>query len=135
MTAHHLSLQDDDQPRRQPSPRNAVINQFFKWLTTLLKQLKSAASSLQALYTAAQGMIATLELKVTSLETLVQTSQVQELVCSSSLVVVQASIDLVLPESDTPPPASAPTASSPFPYPPSSSPPSYPLQSDSPHRC
>ena len=129
MTAHHLPREDDDQPRQQPSPPNTVIKQLFKRLTTLPSQLRSAvelSSSLQA-----QNAIAALESEVSSLETLVRTSQVQEQGCSSSPVVFQASIDLTPLESDPPALSSTPAASSPSPSPPFLlHPPSY-LQPDS----
>ena len=54
----------------------------------LLNQLKSAvelSSSLQAQHTAAKSTISALELKVTSLEMPVRTSQAQDLVLSSPM--------------------------------------------------
>jgi hypothetical protein len=68
-------LKDDDEPRQQPSPPNAAIDQPFEQLTTLLSQLEPAvesSSSLQARNT------------ISALETLVWTSQTQEQVASSS---------------------------------------------------
>jgi len=40
MTAHHLPLEDDNKPRRQPSPPNTVIDQLFERIMTLLSELK-----------------------------------------------------------------------------------------------
>jgi len=40
MTAHHLPLEDDDEPRRQPSPPNAVIDQLFERIMTLSSELE-----------------------------------------------------------------------------------------------
>ncbi|KIM82100.1 hypothetical protein PILCRDRAFT_8338 [Piloderma croceum F 1598] len=64
---------------------------------TLLSQFESVAellSLLQMQHIATQSTIATLESKVTSLETLVQSLQAQEQIQSSSLVIAQSQLSL-----------------------------------------
>ncbi|KIM79867.1 hypothetical protein PILCRDRAFT_823052 [Piloderma croceum F 1598] len=70
---------DEEDIARSSSPRQSVIDELFQRLTTLSSQLESAielSSSLQAQHAAAQSTISVLESKVSSLESLVQQSQV-----------------------------------------------------------
>lgn len=51
---------DDDEPRQQSSPPNAIVDQHFEWLMMLSGQFESAAelsSSLQVPHAAAQSTI------------------------------------------------------------------------------
>jgi hypothetical protein len=60
----HLPLEDDEEPHRQSSPPNSVIDQLFERLTTLSNQLESAVellSSLQAQHGATQSTISVVE--------------------------------------------------------------------------
>jgi hypothetical protein len=69
---------DEEDVARSLSPRQSVIDELFQLLATLSTQLKSAielSSSLQAQRGAAQNTISVLESKVSSLESLVQQSQ------------------------------------------------------------
>lgn len=70
---------DEEDIARSSSPRQSVIDELFQRLTSLSTQLESAielSSSLQAQHAVAQSTISVLESKVSSLESLVQQSQV-----------------------------------------------------------
>jgi len=77
----HLPLEDDDEPHRWSGPiPSAVLDQLLERLTTLSNQLESAvalSSNLQAQHAAAQTTISAPESKVTALEDLVRSSQIQ----------------------------------------------------------
>ena len=77
----HLPLEDDDELRRWSGPiPSAVLDQLLERLTTLSNQLESAvalSSNLQAQHAAAQTTISAPESKVTALEDLVRSSQIQ----------------------------------------------------------
>jgi hypothetical protein len=91
---HHLPPppKDNDEPRQQLSLPNSVINQLFEPIQCFRASSNQLLSLLQTQHIAVQSTIAALELKVTSLEALVRSSQAQGQVQSLSPVVTQSQL-------------------------------------------
>jgi len=97
--------------RRRATPTsspNSVVDQLFECLTALSNQLKSTVELSGSLQAQHAGAISALQLKVTSHETVVQTSQAQDQPQSLSPI-IKSSTDPTLSESNMPAPSSSST--------------------------